>query len=165
MHRLRRHPGSPALAAPTSAVALAASLAASLALGACATTHVTGPTLADEVRALERARLEAMVSADVATLDRILADDLRYGHSTGSVQPKAALLATLRDGSLDYVALTPHAIDVRTEAGVALASGTADVEATAGPRRLKGALRWLAVYARRDGRWQLVAYQSAPLTS
>ena len=146
---------------PAAAVAVLATLL--VALAACTTARVTGPTTADEIRALERARLQAMVSAHLPMLDRLLADDLQYGHSTGSVQTKAGLLATLRDGSLDYLALVPRTIEVRITDGVALATGTADAEATAGTRRLKGALRWLAVYARREGRWQLVAYQSTPL--
>lgn len=147
---------------PAATVAMLAPLLVGLA--ACTTARVTGPTAVDSIRALERARLQAMVSADLPTLDRMLAADLQYGHSTGSVQTKAALLATLRDGSLDYLALTPRTIEVRMTDGVALATGTADAEATAGTRRLKGALRWLAVYGQREGRWQLVAYQSTPLS-
>lgn len=137
--------------------------AAALALAGCTTVRVPGAGADDAIRALERQRLEAMVAGDARTLERILADDLEYGHSTGAVESKATLIARLADGSLDYVALQARTLDVRLHDGAALASGTLDVEAIAGPRRLKGALRFLAVYVRRDARWQLVAYQSTAL--
>lgn len=142
---------------------LAALLLATFCLAGCATSRVVGPTAIDELRAVERARVDAMVAADVATLERLFADELQYGHSNGNVQAKPALLATLRDGSLDYLSMRVRSLDVRPYAGGAVATGVADVEATAGPRRLNGALRWLAVYVQRDERWQLVAYQSTSL--
>lgn len=132
-------------------------------LAGCTTTRIHGPTLADEIRAVERARLAAMVAADMPTLERLLAEDLQYGHSTGAVHSKRELLALLGNGALDYLVLQPHALDVRTYAGTSLVSGTLDVDATSGSRRLQTALRFLAVYAHRDGRWQLVGYQSAAI--
>lgn len=134
-------------------------------LGGCTTTRVHGPSVEDEIRAVERERLEAMVAADTRTLDRLLAVDLHYGHSNGVAHSKPELLAVLADGSLDYVTLRPRAADVRTRGDTALVNGTLDMEAIAGSRRVQTPLRFLAVYERRDGRWQLVAYQSAAIAN
>lgn len=122
---------------------------------------VTDPRVEEELRSIERARLEAMVAADAPTLERLLGEDLQYGHSTGVLHTKPELLALLTSGKLDYLALRPRTLDVRTHADTALLTGIVEVEANAGPRRLAAALRFLAAYARREGRWQLVAYQSA----
>lgn len=56
----------------------------------------------DAVLAAERARGVALVERDRAALDSLLADDLRYVHSTGRVQGKSDVLAGFDDGSLAY---------------------------------------------------------------
>jgi hypothetical protein len=134
--------------------------------GRHADSHAAGiedPRMVEELRAVERARLEAMVAADAPALERMLGDELQYGHSTGVLHTKPELIALLASGKLDYLALRPRTLDVRAHAGTALLSGIVEVEANAGPRHLAAALRFLAAYARRDGRWQLVAYQSAAI--
>ncbi|MXX52450.1 MAG: nuclear transport factor 2 family protein, partial [Dehalococcoidia bacterium] len=51
---------------------------------------------------LEEERLAAMVAADVDTLDRVLADDLRYVHTTAAIDTKESLTSGLASGRLNY---------------------------------------------------------------
>jgi hypothetical protein len=58
-------------------------------------------TLAD-VAAAEKARCEAMVAADLAVLDTVLHDELRYGHTSGNCDAKDVYLRKIEDGRLAY---------------------------------------------------------------
>ena len=53
----------------------------------------------------DRARAAAMVSADGAALEAALHDELTYAHSTGSVDSKVQLIATLIAGEIDYLSI------------------------------------------------------------
>src|SRR5688572_13298904 len=68
-----------------------------------------GPTLlaqdspaASAVLAREREWAEALVKADVDTLDRLYAADLVYVHSGGNVETKTQFLDRVRQGGLKY---------------------------------------------------------------
>jgi hypothetical protein len=49
----------------------------------------------EEVRFAESRRFEAMMRGNVTLLDRLLADDLTYTHSTGIVETKIGFLESL----------------------------------------------------------------------
>lgn len=118
---------------------------------------------AEEVRQLEERRFAAMVRADVKALGPMLADDLTYGHSSGELETKAQFLAGLSSGNLRYRVIRPSTIDVRVYGDVAVGTGMAEIEATAGGQELAVTLRYTDVYVKRDGRWQMVAWQSTRL--
>ncbi len=61
---------------------------------------MTGPNekAAAEVRAADDARYAAMIAQDFVALDRLLADDLLYTHSTAVTDTKVQYLAALRGG-------------------------------------------------------------------
>ena len=56
----------------------------------------------EQVHELEEQRYRAMLSADLATLDRLLDDGLTYTHSSGVVDTKASYLAGVRDKVWEY---------------------------------------------------------------
>src|SRR5258708_29466033 len=59
------------------------------------------PTAA-EIEALDKAWSQAIVKADAAALDKLLADDLIYAHSTGVVDTKASYIAKIKSGKQVY---------------------------------------------------------------
>ena len=118
---------------------------------------------ADQVRKLEESRFAAMVRGDVAALGPMLADDLTYGHSSGELETKTQFLQSLSSGNLRYRAIRPQKIDVRAYGDFAVVNGLAEVEATAGSENLAVTLRYTDVYVLRDGRWQMIAWQSTRL--
>lgn len=117
----------------------------------------------EDVRAADLRRISALIHADRAALDAVLADDLSYGHSDGRLQTKAELLAALAGGSVTYQSYDGPPPAVRIQGSMALLSGIAELEATARGTKVKLWLRYLAVYEKRDGAWRLAAYQSARL--
>jgi len=117
----------------------------------------------DAPRALlgaDAARAQAMVAADLAALDRVLGEDLSYGHSNGVLEDKGALLESIRSGARRYRSLAPREASARLygDTGIVVALADAEVDAQGQSRAL--VLRYTATYVRRQNRWVLVAYQS-----
>ncbi len=48
---------------------------------------------------------KAMIDADKSTLERLLADQLTYGHSGGNIETKAAFIESLVSGTSDFVTI------------------------------------------------------------
>lgn len=117
----------------------------------------------DSIEQVERRRFAAMVAQDVATLEPMLAEELRYVHSNGQLENKPQFIETIRSGRLRYLAITVQELDVRTYGDVAVLDGLLTADAQAGNQPVKLTLRFIDVYVNRDGRWQLVAWQSTRL--
>ena len=60
----------------------------------------------DGILELEEQRYQAMLGADLATLDRLLDDQLTYTHSSGVVDTKASYMAGVRDKVWEYTAIS-----------------------------------------------------------
>jgi ketosteroid isomerase-like protein len=120
--------------------------------------------IAHEVMAAEQARVAALDASDVAALDRIMADDVTYVHASGKVDTKASYLGAIRSGKLRYIAWTPKELHVRLLGpDSAVINGEYAVRVTDArvqPAPFDISIFILTVYARRDGRWQQVAWQS-----
>lgn len=114
-----------------------------------------------EILLAEQRRQAALVEADVAVLQEVLADELRYVHADGRVESKYELIASLESGRVDYLALRARDLRVRAlgEAGVVTGTATQRVRVTGG-REQKLHLHFTAVYAKQGGAWRLQAYQS-----
>ena len=114
--------------------------------------------LVQEIRALEKKRIAAMVSKDLEVLDALLGDDLSYIHSGGSTDTKASHLALIRDrgryAGVDFLESTEF---------IPLSNDTVVVRGVA-QIRLEGRdgypVLFLDVWARRDGSWKMVAWQA-----
>ena len=114
---------------------------------------------ADEVRAVERDRLRALVEGDLDRARELHADEFQLITPTGRNLSKDGYLGRVASGELNYLAWDAGPIEVRLYAG-----GTAAViryrselqivdRGDPGPRRPY----WHTdLYERRDGRWQVV---------
>jgi len=114
-----------------------------------------------EVEQAERARFAAMIARDVEALDRMVANDLYYCHSNAEVENKARFLETIRTQRLRYDAIDIREISVHLlAADIAMVSGLVRFKGNIAGQDLELDLRYLDSYALRDGRWQLLAWQS-----
>jgi metal-dependent HD superfamily phosphatase/phosphodiesterase len=113
-----------------------------------------------ELAAIERQRFAAMLAADVAALDRILAPDLTYTHSNAKLETKQEFIEAIKTGALKYRAITPEEIRVRVYGSTAVLTGRCRFEVTSGGQDLKVLVRFTDVYVNRDRPWQMVAWQS-----
>ncbi|HLP26404.1 MAG TPA: nuclear transport factor 2 family protein [Acidobacteriota bacterium] len=131
-------------------------------------------TLADGLKAAvlraDETRIYAMLAADVAALDDMLAPDCLYVHSNGTVQTKAQLLTALKTGAFKYTALrytAPPKIRLYGNE-TAVLTGPMQIEVVLPDgKSLTPSLVITAVYALLHDRWQLASYQStnAPAAS
>ena len=112
---------------------------------------VSGAAGADpmqEVLAVDDARTAALIAADRPALDRTLARELRYVHSNGLTQDRAAYLAAAVGGAMQYRVIEPLQRQARPLSGTAmLLTGSNHVEvvlerqAPAGAGAVHGCLR------------------------
>lgn len=112
---------------------------------------------------LDRARMEAMGQKDMAALDRLIADDLVYTHSTARLDTKKSLLAAMESGATVYTSVVPSGVEVRDLGDSVVLTGTARISVVAQGRPNSFAVRFTDVWARKGGQWQMVAWQSTRL--
>jgi hypothetical protein len=117
-----------------------------------------------EVLAADARRIDALVAADLATLDELTAEDYTHVETNGGLRDKAQFLALLGQPGLRFVSWTIDENHVRIFGDVALVSGRYRnvVQTAAGVQPEKHA-RHLRVWVRRDGAWRNVAHQATRL--
>jgi ketosteroid isomerase-like protein len=115
---------------------------------------------ADAVRAAELKRFEVMTKGDLAALTKILADDLTYTHSTGTLDNKEQFLESLRSGRVRYQSIEPGELQVRAYGNSAVINGRAKLVVISDGQNKNVELRFTDVWVKRSGRWQMVAWQS-----
>ncbi len=118
------------------------------------------------IAALEQ-QVEAAVTAhDTVMLVRVYAPDFRFTHSSGLRQDRAAFLAQVARLHAAHAPPFPRALDslqVEVHGDVALSTGRIHVTVPPDPHGPSGrdySLRYARVWARRDGRWQLLTHHS-----
>jgi ketosteroid isomerase-like protein len=125
-------------------------------------TFVQPVGVAEELRALEHERCRAVSELDVATLRRLLDDDLTHTHLKGVTQDRDAYLAALADRPRTTRA---GPIRVRCHGEVAVLTGTLTNSFTAADGSSRsGELHALRVWRRDGADWRLLAFAaSGPL--
>jgi len=116
------------------------------------------------VMQMERDWAQALVRADVATMDRILADDWFGQGPPGGSSNKAAALADLKSGDPKYDAVTVGEMKVRVFGDVAVVTGTQDQKSSYKGNDTSGHSVWTDVFVKRQGKWQAVVSQWAPVS-
>lgn len=118
------------------------------------------PNASNGVRDAESQRLRALVDADYAALDLLLGDDLTYTHSTAKVDTKASYLEPLLSGRTRYTSLDPADVQVRLYGTTGVVTGALRSVALVAGKESRTQMRFTSTWVRRDGRWQMVAWQS-----
>lgn len=111
----------------------------------------------------DKERTEAQIKQDAATLDRLLGDDLTYVHASGLVQGKAEFIADLKSNKRIYKKVTNSDVNVRVLKDAAVITAKSHICVSFEGKENELSLQVIGVYAKRNGRWQLIAYQSTRL--
>ena len=103
-----------------------------------------------------------MVSGDRSALEKLLADDLTYTHSTALLENKEQFLKSVTSGNIDYVSIVPSDSDwkIRVNGNTAIVNGIAEVNVIDTGKDRKIRIRFTTVQTNRGGAWQLQAWQS-----
>ena len=123
---------------------------------AVAATHVP-PELAAAVAAYDRAQIDS----NRAELERWLAYDYLLMNSGGATETKAQLIADYTAPGFD---LEPFTIEQPVEKvwkDGAVMGGIATIRGTDGGKRYEMRLRFADIWAKRNGRWQVIYTQVA----
>lgn len=121
------------------------------------TVSAGAPALTKTILELEKKRVAAMVSKDVATLDALLADDMSYTHSAGRTDTKASFITLIKERG-NYLGVDYSDTQVIPWGGNSvLVRGKAQI-------RLQGTapyyVLFVDVWAQRGGSWKMVAWQA-----
>lgn len=105
-------------------------------------------------------RRRAMIDADAQALDRLLADDLTWTHSSGATESKAEFIAAIVAGAVVYDALEVEQDQVRGDGKQLVHNGVLRGNASRDgqPKQLKA--KFLAIWRVTDEQLRLIAWQS-----
>jgi ketosteroid isomerase-like protein len=130
-----------------------------VALGCYATAKAQSGDTAKELTALEQSFNEALLSADWKSVERIHANDLVFTNADGSVTHKADLVDGIRSGDMKFESIEMSDVKVQDLGKVAVVTGKVIERGHYTTVDLSGTYRFTDVWAKRDGRWQIVGGQ------
>jgi ketosteroid isomerase-like protein len=140
-------------------------MALTLGLLTTLTVQSVAPAQDDAARVaqLERSLVKAIGSQDLATYDRLVADDYIVIRANGRDSTKAEVMATYRAGALSYAGLEIADVKAHVFGDTAVVSartlGTRKEDGKEVPNRV----RYVRVFARRGGEWRAVSQMAAPV--
>jgi len=115
------------------------------------------------IRELESRRFRAMIEADAATLEALLADSMVYTHSNATTDGKASYIAGVRAKKWQYRKIERPAEDVQVYGDTAVVTGQVriDIVVEGQPKIMNS--RYTDVWVKGAKGWQMVAWQSTPI--
>lgn len=116
-----------------------------------------------DVERLERELVAAIAKTDLATYDRIVADDYIAFQASGKESTKQEILASYRAGTIHYTGLEIFDVRGRVFGDTAVVSARTKGFRREGDHDVPNNVQYIRVYARRDGRWRAVAQKAAPV--
>jgi ketosteroid isomerase-like protein len=125
---------------------------------------VNGTTDAAEVERVERELVAAISKGDLATYDRIVADDYVAYTTSGEEATKPEILASYRTGTRKYMSLSISDVKVRVFGDTAiLVAKTSGTRVEQGGKPEPNVVRYFRVFTRRGGVWCAVMQMVTPL--
>jgi ketosteroid isomerase-like protein len=126
--------------------------------------HTTGDDQR-EVRELEDRIAAAVVARDVGFVERVWAEEFVYTGVRGEVKKKADILAEIKAGELVFDVLKFDDVRVQVYGDAAVATGRATTKGRSPQGVISGEFRYTRVYVKREGKWQLVAFQGTGIAA
>jgi len=117
--------------------------------------------LEKEVLEVDTQRADAYVNGDVATLERILADDVSYVHPTGKIETKAEVIAGFKAQDRKYKSIKRDDVVVRIYGNTAIVTGRNTISAEYQGKNYDVQNRFTRVYVKQAGKWRLVAHHGS----
>lgn len=118
---------------------------------------VKAQSKADQLRAIERQRLRALVDADIPTASRLHADDFELIDPRGGTHSKEQYLRSIASGDLNYLEWEPGEIRVRLYGKSAVIRYQARLRISVKGSPGREVRFWHTdLYEKRKGQWQIV---------
>jgi ketosteroid isomerase-like protein len=113
----------------------------------------------EEIHALLDQYLQGLLNRDVATLDRIWADDLTFINPRGQLLNKQNRMENIKSGATAFESIGRSDERIRTYGQAAVATYRTTIVAQYSGQESSGDYRVTTVWARPKDMWQLVAVQ------
>ena len=113
-------------------------------------------TIASNIESLNK----AMLSVDEKTLNKLTADQLTYGHSSGRLEDKKEFIRKITSRENIYAEITTTNLAINKSGDVAICRFHSDVIVGDGNRQANLKLFVLMVWQKQSGEWKLLARQS-----
>jgi ketosteroid isomerase-like protein len=114
-----------------------------------------------EIENLESQWRAALMQNDVATINRLLADDYLGINPNGTLETKADALAERRAGTTKISSIDPINLKVRVYGDTAVVTSQVQVQGRDGDRDISGRYHYTRVYSRRSGEWKVVSFEAS----
>jgi hypothetical protein len=105
----------------------------------------------------------AIVNPEKALLEKITADELTYGHSSGLIQNKEEFIDDLINGDFDFSAVNTPDQNIYIVGETAIVRHIFSAEATNAGDTIDIRLGNVLVYQKQNGKWKLLARQAFKL--
>jgi ketosteroid isomerase-like protein len=119
----------------------------------------------EQIKRCEDERFAAVLAGDVDALAPLLHDDLRYVHSSGVTQDRAAYLAELSKGVWKYREVKRSNEKISIHSDVAIVTNQLDLSVVHLGNEQKVHSSALSIWVLLSNEWQLFAVQSTSLNS
>ncbi|WP_143785615.1 nuclear transport factor 2 family protein [Ohtaekwangia koreensis] len=106
---------------------------------------------------------KAMIDGDRASLEKITAPELSYGHSNGKLEDKSAFVEAFVSGKSDFVTITLTDQTIRIIGTTALVRHTLTGETNDSGKPGSVKLGVLLVWQKQNGEWKLIGRQAYKL--
>ena len=109
------------------------------------------------IRQLDNERIQAQISADAGTLDRIYADDFIGVGPSGTVRTKPQVISDFTSGTLKFQSITTDEVQVRVYENTAVETGLSTMVGQDKGKAVPRDTRFTRVWVKQQERWRLVA--------
>ena len=116
-----------------------------------------------EIEAVDARRVAATVGKDAAALRELFGDDLIYVHGSATAENRELFIERATTGFYDYRVITNQRRNFRVYGDVVLVDGDTRIQVDVKGAPKDFVTRYLQAWVRRDGRWQMVSWQSTPM--
>ena len=136
--------------------ALVAVACVGMAPAASARAQWNDPAVVEAIEQIERDMGQAMVAADLETLNRIFADDWTSIGASGTVVTKEKVLRDFKSGVDRLEAFELGPMDVRVKGNVAVVHGSVTEKRIRAGQDVGGEYVWMDLMEKRNGTWVVV---------
>ena len=142
------------------------SLAVSLALPtiALAKEKGTDANVESTVKKIEQEILDGILKSDTSALEKYLTSDYLGIGPDGATQNKSEFISDVKSGMLKLESSTMSDIKIQVaDPDMAVAVYRTNDKGTYKGKDITGEYRWLDVFVKRDGKWQVALDQGTPI--
>jgi ketosteroid isomerase-like protein len=136
-----------------------------VAIGTCLTANAQSGNTEKELIALEQSFSDALLRADWKTVEQIEADDLVFTNADGPVTHKFDEVDAIESGAMKFECIEMSDVKVQDLSNVAVVTGKLVERGRYKTADLSGTYRFTDVWAKRNGRWLLIAGQETRVES